>query len=765
MSRPTGEERATQRPTLEGPRLSHMSGVYQTSPGLLRRRLVGPWGEGLAQYITLRIGDLERGRAAYRSLLRTLNALPPEELVVPPGPKARLYRLARTIADCEEDGGERDKLPWRNPGGNRGVAIERLRRELSDEEAELIELQHARELIPDEIACVLERPLEDVELALDAANARARKILGEHAPDPAEASASILVEAFALDESPRPDAASELHDDHDDELEAGTVIGGRYKLVERVGIGAFGDVYRADDTEVPGHRVALKLLRQPSMSETARQSALRELRLNAAVFHPSLVQFKDHGWWEQRLWFVMPWYEGETLESRMQREKLDRAEARKIFEALARALAALHEAGIRHQDIKPDNIFLTQLRGASDVLPILIDLGVAADEQEGLIGGTPLYFAPEVAARFAGAEEDEVDVGPAADVFALALTLRNALEPETEEDVPGGAIRAFVFRRAGGPPPLPTSRDLRFLDPAFTRWLNKDPKERPSAEKFAEELAILTAPEERRARRLRIARWLVPLLLVLGALFGASVYVLKNQAKAREKEAAFARSEAANAQAEAQNARADVAQLEERRRALEAGQAELQQRIEESALSRTEIAEQLASAEVQLGVLREELAQTVAARDTTREALAAERRTLAERDQELAALRTDLANLRAESERRIAALNASLEDVRAEVQRRDRTITELESRIRELGTEVQTERTARRAADDRAAELSAQLAAAIRGQRAAEDRAEELAAQLATAIRERRAAEDALERERQRAAPSDPAPPADAPSP
>src|SRR5690606_2592604 len=99
-------------------------------------------------------------------------------------------------------------------------------------------------------------------------------------------------------------------------------------------------------------------------------------------FHPSIVQFKDHGWHESRLWFVMPWYEGESLQARIDRQPLSRTEARQIFEPLARALAAMHASGLRHQDVKPENIFLANIKrhgeGVSDILPVLLDLGVAA---------------------------------------------------------------------------------------------------------------------------------------------------------------------------------------------------------------------------------------------------------------------------------------------------------------------------------------------------------------------------------------------------
>lgn len=605
------------------------SGIYQTSPGLLRRRALGPWAEGIAQYMAIRVGDAARGRAAFRSLSRLLTSLPPEELLVPPGPRAQLYRLARSIAETERamPGPTPGGMPWRAVDGRRGKAIARMRGALEEDDAELLELRHARELSVEEIACVVERPVDEVELALDTAEARARKALGRAAPDPVSANATVYVEAFALARSwqegeeglPRLEADEEA-------LDSGTLIGGRYSILERVGTGAFGDVYRAEDVEVPGHEVALKLLRQPSLSEAARQSALRELKLNAAVFHPSLVQFKDHGWFEQRLWFVMPWYEGETLEARMKRGGLSRREARRIFEPLARALAALHEAGIRHQDIKPENVLLTRLPGfdpESDegILPVLIDLGVAATEQETMLGGTPLYFAPEVARRFVDRGPAGPDVSSAADVFALALSLRNALEPGTQEDVAAGAIQAFVERRAEEPPPLPESRDLRYLAPTFESWLALDPLERPSALELAEELAILTAPEERRARRGRLLRWLVPLLTTLAAAFVVVVWAMDRRATHQQRAAEEARTEAAEA-------RADFIVADAARQALEEGHASLRAQVERSRMSREELSESLATQTGQLRIVRGELARTLGQLEAARGELSAARREL-----------------------------------------------------------------------------------------------------------------------------------------
>ncbi len=367
-------------------------------------------------------------------------------------------------------------------------------------------------------------------------------------------------------------------------------------------------------------------------------------------------------------------------------------------------------------------MLLTKLPGSreDDLLPVLIDLGVAADEQEGLLGGTPLYFAPEVAARFAGEGDPEVEVSSAADVFALALSLRNALEPSSQEDVPAGAIGAFIEQRAAGMPPLPDARELAYLRPALSRWLSADPRERPSADELAGELAVLTAPEERRARRLRIARWLVPLAVTVAAVFALVVYHLDQRALARELEAHRARGEAADARAEAIVAEA-------RRRTLEEGQAALLARYEQSRLSRRELADRLATTEGQLGIVRVELGSTIAARDAAQSGWAAARRALSEREAELATARSER-----DQERRTAeGLSRDLSTARADLRQRDADLAEARARGRELGAELAAERTSRREAEQRAGALATELATAREAERRATRELERVRAHVA----------------------------------
>ncbi|MDQ3031159.1 MAG: protein kinase [Myxococcota bacterium] len=692
-----------------------LSGVFATSQDALRRRLLGPWALGLRQYLALRLGDAQRAGDSFRELRRLVAAMPTSELLREPGPKAHVYRLARRIAldAIEKHGGGTPSgsgLAFRDPpDATTGYAdaLQRVRRALPPGDAELVELRYARELAPAEIACVLEEPLAEIEARLDAATGRAWELLGTHAPDPYATRGGPLVDVFALAKGHDGAAARTGEGDSLSAFEAGTVLGSRYRVVQRVGVGAFGDVYQADDADVPGHRVALKILREPSLSQAAREAALRELKLIAAVFHPSVVQFKDHGWHEDRLWFVMPWYEGETLDQRMRRGGLSRPEARRIFEPLARALASLHANGIRHQDIKPDNVFLARIKGfgpdgeGEERIPVLLDLGVAAKDHEALIGGTPIYFAPEVAAHYANVD-DERPVGPKADVFALALTLRNALEPDTEEDVPAGAIEAFIERRARERPGSPRAKELRWLGPSFERWLSLDPDERPSAEELARELSVLTRPEEQRARRRAVLQWLVPLLLGIGAAFAAVVYVFVRETELQQREISRARMEAAAVRADLM---VEAARLE----ALDADHEELLERYEQGRLTRQQLANQLATTEGQIRILGEQIASLIHDRESLSGSLDQTRSALQVRESELAAQSRQLdveAQRARDLARHVEELRADAERVTAEL---EAELQESRSRAEQLDQQLEQSRNARREVLARADALEEQL--------------------------------------------------------
>jgi hypothetical protein len=681
-----------------------VSGLAETVASVLHTRAFRAFSEGLRQYLTIRTASVDDADALLRRLRLDVREWPVHVLLAPPGARARMYAHARGLcaAHLAKHGDplprDRAALPWRaasrtaRPEYRR--ALDKLRTEFDPSDAELVELAYARELSPDEIAYVVGLSPDAAAAALARATAAAKAVLGPSPTPAVPGPHGALIEAYSLDA--RPTRASTLDSDGETgALPAGTVVGDRYEVEKRVGAGAFGEVYRARDREVDGHVVALKILHQPALSENARANALRELRLIASVFHPSIVQFKDHGWFGGRLWFVMPWYEGETLEERIRREPLDRAEARRLFEPIAKALATMHASGLRHQDIKPDNVFLARLKSAPgaehDVLPVLLDLGVAAKDTERILAGTPAYFAPEVAAQFAQVETNH-PVGLAADVFALALTLRNSLEPETQEEVAGSAVEAFIQHRARNVPRLPRGADLRYLEPHFRRWLALDPSERPTAAEFVRELAVLTQPEETRERRNATLRWLLPLVLAATAVFGSAVFALKREAQRNEARARLAEREAADVRGHLWVARAREQalsdDLSEARRRIQAENLNREQM--ETALAReratsTRLAEALEGTEARAREVRARL-ESETSRATRLEAdLLASR---SEREQLLAratTLEQDLGRTR----RELGARETELQSARAEVDRLTREVAEVRARAESMAAQVE----------------------------------------------------------------------------
>lgn len=704
--RPTGNGGAALTQAAASIALSH--GQPQTIVDVLHGRAFRYYAEGLRQYLAIRTGSTERAEHYLTKLRAFVAKTESDYLIKAPGIRARLYRAARgyirnSSRPLPAPNKERlEELPWRAlPSAHTSVSpLRGLRFDLNAEESELLELRFARELGVEELAFVYGKTAIEMESRLDAAMAQAKVILEEHGIRDEDRFGRIIMEAFALEARPR---ARENNHEGIEPLPNGTIVGGRYSVEARVGLGAFGDVYRAKDTEVPGHVVALKLLHQAAHSKSAKQASLRELRLIASVFHPSIVQFKDHGWFEERLWFVMPWYDGETLESRLQREPLSREEALKIFQPLARALAAMHAAGVRHQDVKPDNIFLARIPGfgGDEVTPVLLDLGVAATEAEMVVAGTPTYFAPEVAAQFASVEQKPA-VSNKADIFALALSLRNALEPETQDDVAAGAVDTFIEKRSRETPHAPSRKALKYLTPSFDRWLNRDADVRPTADELAEELLVLALPEERRKRIKTILRWTIPMALALLGASGAAVTAFYQQAEIERREANRARLTASGLRQDL----ADTREIAER----------LELRYEQSRLTRTELAKRLARTDGKVADLRNQLKDEERRLTRTRDRLAQNRQEKAEVEQHLSETERDLSD----TERRLTATQQKLSTEEDAARRLSRQL--LREADRKL--ELQAELVALEARLDAEATKTEELQSAIARAVAARSRAE-----------------------------------------
>lgn len=267
-----------------------------------------------------------------------------------------------------------------------------------------------------------------------------------------------------------------------------TLIGGRYRLVRQLAAGGMGSVWEALDERL--HRpVAVKQLHvQPGLSPQAAQlagsRALREARITARLHHPNAVPVYDVVDQDGLPCLIMQYLPSTSLaELLRQRGPQSPAWVAQVGAQVAAALAAAHELGIVHRDVKPGNVLI-----ASDGTAKVTDFGIShalgdiSLTSTGLVTGTPAFLAPEVAR---GAE-----TAYSADVFGLGATLYNALEgqpPFGQDDNP----MAMLHRAASGQiiPP----RRSGPLTPLLLRMLAPDPNTRPQMAAVAHTLGALAA--------------------------------------------------------------------------------------------------------------------------------------------------------------------------------------------------------------------------------------------------------------------------------
>ena len=266
---------------------------------------------------------------------------------------------------------------------------------------------------------------------------------------------------------------------------SGSRTWGHLRVLEPIGRGAFGEVYRAWDTRL-AREVALKLL--PANARTLRQatSIIEEGRLLARVRHPNVVTIYGAERIDDRVGLWMEFVKGRTLEEVIEQgHTFAPSEATEIGIQLCHAVAAVHGAGLVHRDVKAHNVML-----ADDRRVVLMDFGTGrefGDTSGSGLAGTPLYLAPEV---FGGAEATA-----RSDIYSVGVLLYYLLT--RSYPVRGSDFRALhLAHQRGERTDLRTARPD--LPPKLIRAVNgaidTQPERRPqSAAAFAAELGAVKA--------------------------------------------------------------------------------------------------------------------------------------------------------------------------------------------------------------------------------------------------------------------------------
>jgi serine/threonine-protein kinase len=292
-----------------------------------------------------------------------------------------------------------------------------------------------------------------------------------------------FLERPAADAFATPEATIPLQD------RLATALAGRYAIERELAHGGMATVYLARDLK-HDRRVAIKVLREELAAAVGAGRFLEEIRLTATLQHPHILPLFDSGSADGQLFYVMPFVDGETLRSRLARERRLPADvAVRIAREMADALEHAHRHGVVHRDVKPENVLL------QDDHALVADFGIALALEHaggdrltrtGITIGTPQYMAPEQAAG-------ERAIDARADVYALGAVLHEMLTGESPMTALGQA--AVPWRNRERPPAAlaaPRPVVVPLLDAAVRRALAKRPEERfESAAAFA---SAITAP-------------------------------------------------------------------------------------------------------------------------------------------------------------------------------------------------------------------------------------------------------------------------------
>lgn len=282
----------------------------------------------------------------------------------------------------------------------------------------------------------------------------------------------------------------------------GREVAGQFRIVERIGSGGMGAVYKAEQPQMNRH-VAIKILHSRYLSRKDLVSRFRrEARAMSHLSHPNTARVFMYGQLEDgACYFVMEYLEGRNLAQLVRREgPMDQKRAIHVMSQVCGALDEAHRAGIIHRDLKPENVFLTTQGGIEDY-PKVLDFGLAkvTEKQmrpgsmiltrEGMVFGTPEFMSPEQARG--------KTLDPRSDIYSLGVILYELLTGKLPFDArqPIEFIQLHVNEQ-----PIPLTeraKELELLpglEAAVMKALEKNPDDRyATAAEFAEALEAVAA--------------------------------------------------------------------------------------------------------------------------------------------------------------------------------------------------------------------------------------------------------------------------------